>query len=243
MRIPSHTSYRYDSVPDLICVLGRGIERVQTNSGERWRPTRYVEAVDENGRHTGYRRHEASMNDNRSLIAGANANVLALCERWGECKLLNRYPAAIIFAAGRPAYLSGAEPLLTEGQILFETFQRRAGAKESEAIVLAQNRNTKDDIFECARIAAERKLCDIEVITVLVHIPRTAEFIRLAHTEMPRTRFRLTASEAILQKRYARFTKFNTAFEAVRKSRAYLRTEAQEAAGVLALRSGGYRYV
>ena len=229
--------------PDIICVLGRGIERARTNSGERWRPTRYVEAVDENGGHTGYRRRDANMSDDDSLVAGANANVLALCQRWKECALLGARPPVILFAAGRPAYLCRHEPFLTEGLILSEVFQRRTGASGGETLILAKNRNTKDDIFECARIAVERKLREIEVITVSVHLPRTAEFARLARFQMPQVHFHLTASEDVLRRRYASFASFSAALEEALKSRAYLRTEARELAGIRALRAGEYRYV
>ena len=238
-----HLCYKAVVRPDVICVLGRGIERVRTNSGARWRPTRYIEAVDENGRHTGDRRREADMNDDHSLIAGANANLLALCQRWRECITLNHSPSMILFAAGRPDYLAGTEPFLTEGLILSEVFQRRTGAKGCETLILARNRNTRDDIFECARLAVERGLSEIEVITVSVHLPRTAEFARLAHAGMPQTRFHLSASEDILRRRYRHFAGFDAALEKARRSRAGLRTEAREAAGVRALRAGEYRYV
>ena len=228
--------------PDIICVLGRGIERVQTSSGERWRPTRYIEAADRDGHHTGYRARSATVNDDTSLVAGANANVLALCERWKECRLLQRQPPLIVFAAGRPPYLSQAEPLLTEGSVLSENFQRRTRIKNCETLILAQNRNTKDDIFECARLAVARKLCDIEVITVSVHLPRTAELTRLAQLEMPQLRFHLLASEAVLQRRYARFARFSAVYGEIQKSRVYLRTAVREAAGIRALRSGNYRH-
>ena len=229
-------------MPGIICVLGRGIERVQTSSGERWRPTRYIEAVDRDGHHTGYRVRSTSVTDDSSLIAGANANVLALCERWKECRLLQRQLPLIIFAAGRPPYLFQAEPLLTEGSVLSENFQRRTRTESCEILILAQNRNTKDDIFECSRLAVERKLCDIEVITVSVHIPRTAELARLAQVEMPQLRFHLIASEAVLQRRYARFARFRVVYEEIQRSRAYHRTAAREAAGIRALRSGDYRH-
>ncbi len=242
MRIPKQTTHANNSAPDVICALGRGIERVQTSAGERWRPTRYIEAVDDQGRHTGYRKRDASMNDNNSLIAGANANVLALCERWKQCRLLPHRLPVIVFAAGRPAYLSRAAPLLTEGFILSEVFRRRARAEDCEMVVLAQNRNTKDDIFECARLAAERKLRDLEVITVSVHVERVAEFVRLAQGERPQLRFHLLASEDILRRRYARFMKFEAAYKEARASRAYLRTAAREAGGIEALRAGRYRY-
>jgi hypothetical protein len=241
--IPAKTGHERHSAPDVICVLGRGIEQVRTNSGERWRPTRYIEAVDENGCHTGCRRREVNINDDYSLVAGANANVLALCQRWRECALCKHRPSVVVFAAGRPAYLSRTEPFLTEGLVLSEAFRRRTGARGCEMLILAQNRNTRDDILECARIADGRKLREIEVITVSVHLPRTAEFARLAHSEMPQARFHLIASEDVLRRRYLRFARFPVALEEAQKSRAYLRTEAREAAGIRALRSGEYRYV
>jgi hypothetical protein len=177
------------------------------------------------------------------LVAGANANVLALCQRWRECQLLNQCPSVIVFAAGRPDYLSHTESSLTEGTVLSEVFERRTSAGGCEVLILARNRNTRDDIFECARIAVKRKLRVIEVISVLVHLPRTAEFVRLAQAEMPQAHFHLVASEDVLRRRYARFARFNAVLEQVRKSQAYCRTEAREEAGRRALRSGEYRYV
>ncbi len=221
-----------------VCVLGRGIERVTTSGGEVWRPTRYIEALSARGSHTGRRARGISFNDEHSVIAGSNANVLAACQFFEEAPVP---PGLILFAAGRPHYLRDAEPGLTEGKIMSEKFIRRVKLRpgESEVIVLSQNRDTKDDIDEVLKIAEHREIKRVVIITVAVHLARTAEFARVACECSPAcVDFQFIASEELLARRNARFARL---FRACEKSPAYQRTAAKEQQGIEALRSGNYR--
>ena len=153
-----------------LCVLGRGIERVQTHWGAVWRPTRYLEQPSEHGGHSGTR-HPAAPGDATALIAGSNASTLAACTLFHRLRSQGAAPNLVIFAAGRPAYLA-AEATLSEGLVLQRAFTRRLGdhARDTETIVLAENRNTYDDINSTARLAAERRIAQVAIVTVGVHI-------------------------------------------------------------------------
>src|SRR5882724_4834894 len=100
-----------------LCVLGRGIEKVATSAGDVWRPTRYIEVPSERGGHTGKRARGLNLHDDRSVIAGSNANVLAACQYLQQTQ---EPPRVVIFAAGRPGYIADAG--ITEGKVMLEKF-------------------------------------------------------------------------------------------------------------------------
>jgi len=240
----SDASGRADEIVTIeaICILGRGIERVSTRSGPVWRPTRYIERPSPSGGHSGYR-YPAAMDDASALIAGSHANVLAACTLYDRMRQNGATPRLVAFAAGRPGYLD-ADPdtTLTEGKILREAFTRRVRvpAEETEIMILAENRNTRDDIDRIAALAGERSITAVAMITVRVHIPRAAEFGRLARTFDGPVRLDFVAAEDLLQERYARHPGILRALDQAVRSAAYERTAAREANGVRALLTGTY---
>src|SRR5262249_1871072 len=107
---PNHMSvvvseHLSDTAPGALCVLGRGIERVQTRYGSVWRPTRYLEQPSADGSHTG-NRNPAEQHDETSLIAGGHANLLAASTLFNRLRRQGATPNLVIFAAGRPPYLT-----------------------------------------------------------------------------------------------------------------------------------------
>ena len=64
---------------DVLCILGRGIERVISNGKEVWQPTQYLEQRSKKDEHSGIRTPGISFNSNdpRTVIAGSEINVLA----------------------------------------------------------------------------------------------------------------------------------------------------------------------
>ena len=230
---------------EAICVLGRGIERVGTNRGDVWRPTRYIEVLSTRGAHLGRRVRGIDINGEHSVIAGANANVVAACQLFEELRNSGRAPRLVIFAAGRPSYLlDESDKNLTEGRILSEHFTRKVQPKsgETDIIILKHNRDTKDDIDEILKVAARRDVNKVTIVTVAVHLARAAEFARVACQGCgTRVDLNFMASEQLLVRRYARSNHFTNVLRLCEQSAAYMRTASEEQRGIEAIRSGTYR--
>ncbi|HLJ48461.1 MAG TPA: hypothetical protein VKU01_20745 [Bryobacteraceae bacterium] len=227
-----------------ICVLGRGIEKVHTRSGDVWKPTRYIERPTSKGAHSGERVPGNNLNDDISLIAGAHANVLAACQLFEELKASGDTPHIVVFAAGRPAYLaSDPDPSLSEGRVLADVFIRklRGATLDTEILVLSHNRDTKDDIDECMTLALSRGISGLAVITVGLHIARASEFAKLAPQYGKGIDLRFIAAEELLLRRYATFSSLRGRLTSIANSPAYKRTLDRENRGIEALRSGGYK--
>lgn len=225
---------------EILCLLGRGIEQVRIGSELVWRPTRYVERPTLEGRHTGLRHRSAAPHDNSSLIAGSNAIIIAGCQllketnRFGELHL-------VIFTAGRPSYLDAHSPLgLTEGQIMLERFRRCLEDTDFEYLILANNRNTRDEMRETCQAAVSRGLTRVRAVTVSVHVPRTREFARQAYREFPGVSIDVEAAEDVLSRRYSNRPRCLEEIHAVKDSPCYARAVERERRGLDALRSGNY---
>ncbi len=231
---------------DAICILGRGIERVSTRMGVVWRPTRYIERLSERGEHTGFREPRLSLESEGSVIAGANANVVAACQLIGEIESRGGAVGLVIFAAGRPKYLSGeADPNLTEGSVLLEKFRRKVfdRMESSELVVLAKNRDTSDDISESLELSLRRRASRLTLITVAVHVSRASEFLRRTTGLLDRASLQVSimASEEILARRFSRFACTSRVLRECMESHAFSRTAEKEHAGIEALRQGRYQ--
>ena len=223
-----------------LCVLGRGVERVQTRWGSVWRPTRYLEQPSKHGGHSGTRL-PATPNDATALIAGSNASTLGACTLFNRLRRQGDPPNLVIFAAGRPAYLTN-ESMMSEGVVLQQAFMRRLGvhARGTEMIILADNRNTCDDINATAMLASERHITQVAIITVDVHIARAIEFARQVPGIARHLRLAFLTAEGLIRERYAERPCILRAIESVHSSEAYQRTDAREAQGLQALRAGTY---
>ena len=230
---------------DAICVLGKGIEQTPTKAGMVWRPTRYIEQMSEIGRHTGFRVVGIDPDDNISVVAGSNANVLAATQLCTELYLNGMPPRLVIFPSGRPEYLAAhPDPTLTEAKVLSDRFVRscrRIGIDRTEIVILGKSRNTREEVRDALGLAAVRGMRAMAIVTVAVHLARAHEFVRIAVEENPAlssVATTLVASEEILQRRYARFRRLSEILKGCATSQAYKRSAQSERAGIDALRHG-----
>lgn len=231
---------------DMLCVLGRGIEKVKTSSGYIWRPTRYIERLADNGWHSGFRSLDITPDDEdqRVVIAGSNANVLAAAELFQKSASAGRPPKIVAFTAGRPKYITNdPDPSLSEGRVLREKFLSKVHvSSETEVIVRANGQTTRGEVLEILHLAKSLGLGSIGVITVSLHIPRTKEFLRLA-LEKDRSLGDLEiiflSSEEILFNRHRRYADI---LKPAMNSKTYERTRAKERKGLDDLRSGRYNF-
>lgn len=234
---------------DVICILGRGIEKVKTSSGYVWRPTRLIEKLSEKGWHTGYRLQGLDPDNEFTVIAGSNANVLAAIQLLEELIKNGNPPQLIIFAAGRPPYLvDDPDPTLSEGTILAAKFVRSIKIDEAnmpEIAIQSRNKNTRDDLEESLRLATEKGLKRLAVVTVSVHIERVREFFNLILKENPQFKnfdVSFFASEKVLLNRYRSVPLYKKLLARVEESAAYQETIEKERKGIEALRSGTYDF-
>jgi len=225
---------------EAVCVMGRGIEQVATSRGLVWRPTRYIELPCADGHHSGFR-STIGPDDEFALIAGGNANVLALLHMlkgWARSGLPT---PRIVLAAGRPAYLDSAPAGLSEGAIYLQELRRRAGA-EFNAIILERNRTTRDDVREFLSVSSSAGLRTLGVLTVDVHLDRTAKYFRMYEHLTPLAEVHLFSSEAILCRRYQRRRGVVAVSGRLPRSRAFVKTRTREQSGIRAIDEGQYKY-
>lgn len=228
---------------DILCVFGRGIEKVNGV----WQPTQHIERLSEKGGHPGVRVEGIDMNDGdlRVVIAGADFNAFATALLYKRLVAEQRPPAILVFAAGRPAYIADdPDPNLTEGRILKERFLEVVQLHPStEVLIQGSNRNTRDDLLQTLSFARDRGLRGIGIISVLVHLARCQEFFRKALEVEPDFEdygVHFLASEMILmQELPPGLTEF---LAEVLISAAYCRTAERERKGIDDLRAGKYDF-
>ena len=232
---------------DALCVFGRGIEKVRVCGEYAWRPTRLIEVLSENRFHTGYRAVGLDPEDEFSVIAGANANVLAAIQIFEELAKNNNPPRLVMFAAGRPKYLAlDPDPTLSEGKILAEKFIRMVNIENTnfpEIITQSENKNSKDDLEQSLELATKNEVTNLSIITVSVHIPRVKELFRMCLNDKPLYKnlgISFLASEKILLRRYKSISLYKRMLSQLQGSKAYQRTVLNEQQGIIALRSGNY---
>lgn len=225
---------------DTIIVFGRGIAK---DTSGKWHPTPYFEKPAE-GQHSGVFKTDVKPQSEKSVVAGANANVLATYHLYRELAEKGQPPNLVIFAAGRPPFLSNEPEDLSEGKVLEEKFRRKlktlATGQKPQTVVLAQNRDTKDDVEESVRLAIEKGIRSVAIITVGVHVPRTKELFNIFKKEeaLPDDlKVDFLASEDILARTSK---KYERRFQSVKKTPAYERTAVSERKKLKKLRNKGY---
>src|SRR3989344_3422322 len=112
---------------DCLVVLGRGGEKVKTPEGEVWKPTRYIQELDEKGFRTGVRKLAIGKEDTRTWVAGGTANTIAGIEVFEKLKEMETPPKLLIISAGRPAYLEKEPKGFSEGVVMKEIYDRKLG--------------------------------------------------------------------------------------------------------------------
>lgn len=234
------------SVPkyDAIVVLGRGIGK---DSSGKWRPISYLV---ESSLHSGVFNNQVSPDNETGIVGGGNANTLALFHAYEQLSSAGSPPQLVIFAAGRPNYLAGENPELSEGSIMRDKFLSKLTAKdipEPETIILDQNKNTRDDMVESLKMIKERGLRNTVIITVGVQIERAEEFLKLARGQAgiseKDVHIDFKAAEDILKeasdKYKGRFGK-TSKHVGYKQTVGYKKTEEMEKRGVQRLHDGTY---
>ena len=226
---------------EAIVVLGRGVCKDKEG---RWRPTPYFEQLKES-QHSGVFNNNPDPENENTVIGGGNANVLAIFHLYKELSKCGRPPKLIIFAAGRPDFLKSEPSAISEGMVMRNVLFRRLDRekiKRPETIILADNKNTKDDIEESLKTLVQRGIKTATIITVQVHVDRAIEFTKLAKAKTERSAdidITFISSEAILGEINPRYKKI---FEEAKKSAPSQRTEIKEKVGIEALRRGKYNF-
>lgn len=170
---------------EAIVVLGRGIGK---DSNGRWRPT---PSFAEGSLHSAVYSNMVDPNDQTQeiLFGGGNANCLAVYHLYRQLVEQGDAPKLVIFAAGRPNYLSGEIASLSEGSVMSKNVLRRidrVGLNPPEIVILDKNKNTHDDIGESMGVVTARGLNRVVIITAEVHSARAEEFYnRVAAEGLP----------------------------------------------------------
>lgn len=251
--LPKEYNFPYEC----IVVLGRGIERVQCQGKDVWKPTSLIARTDKSGAHTGYRLNDRA--DTIAMIGGSNANVLAAYHLFKSLSASGKPPEVIAFAAGRPQYLQ-KEPIdICEGAVLANKFiSKLTGEKypipkfiDTEDYTIAdiglvkiilewQNKNTFDDIKRSLEIAASLGIENMALITVEVHCLRSALIAYQVTENNPHLACihpRFLSADRILSATSPRYQRI---FKALYQSDAFKRNATRELLGWIRLVEGDY---
>ncbi len=238
--MPQKESALENWTPQVLCVFGRGIEKVNGV----WKPTAYIERLSESNGHPGVRVEGITPfdDDPRVVIAGGDINATALAVLYEEFFGLGSPAEVVAFAAGRPSYLANEpDQTLTEGKVMHRHFLSITDPwRATEIVFQSGNRNTRDDLAETLALAKIRRFSGIGIITVGIHIPRCQEFMKHVPVDLLEgVEIRWFASEPIVL-RYLP-SEYRSLWEAM-ISPAYTRTAERERRGIADLRAGKYNF-
>jgi hypothetical protein len=219
-------------VYQLIAILGRGIQQLFKDGP--WVLTEDLETCDERSAHLPVR---APVNDEdpHCLIGGGEMNLAA-----GAC-LVEKYRPLIAVCAygGRSAYLESINAP-SESEVM-STELRRALRANARTNIIVWNRdrqlpvpaNTRQELLNIFDLAVEYKVPKIALVTVGVHVPRTAAYVAKHLSVYPQYRelspVVLESEEVLLglsRNHYA------PCVEVMRNSKAFARNWAREADGI-----------
>lgn len=235
---------------DCVSVLGRGIEKVVVTAPdgskkEKWKPTKYVQKLDEKGVRTGYREN-MDLADEQAWVGGGKANTLAVIEILKILEKKKSPPKLLILAAGRPKYLDEEPEGFSEAVPMRKIIERNVGSSY-DTIVQTDDRNSQDDVVNTLKNALKKDCKSVTFINTEIAIPRTKEFYRLALEENPEFRalsVNFYTSEEILAQRYGSSKFAKKAFAKIqgelKESGAWKHTEEGEQGGIEAIRKGKY---
>ena len=183
---------------DMLCVLGRGIEK---HSDGIWHPTGMVERLTENNQHSGIPKlHRINDPNEEVVIAGSWLNVMATRIVYLDMfkdlivfvtDLITSLPTLLVFAGGRPDYLTNEPENISEGRIMYKAFCEGGFSLDSmtQVIFMDKNKNTFDDLFEIMKLAHERGAEKIGIVSVLVHLARCRKILEMIQALCWRMRF------------------------------------------------------
>ena len=249
------------SATDMLVLLGHSIEEVKrggivvNGDSRQWAPMRLIQKMRMEGEKK-YR--EASRNFNLSpddpmaYIGGGCAIVTAAVQVFEELKVMGKPLSLLVFAAGRPFYLKDKRTpeALNEGIVMKTFFLRKAGVKEGDLpmLILAENKNTHDDIEKPLLLAVEKKLKSIAFLMLAMRISRARAFldkIQQDHPETSHIEINFISAEDLLRRRYQQspnvLEMLNRLLDIIEGSAAYQATELDERGGLEAFKKQSYR--
>lgn len=230
------------SVFDIVAILGRGSQRLKETDPVKetssYAPTENLELCDKDSAHLHVR---APMDDESPfcMIGGGWMNLLA-----GAYLIKQYHPKIVVCAHGdRSAYLKSIDGP-SESEVMHYHLQQILSClpmqdPNPEFLVWPRTRtapgnaNTRQELLNIFDLALERGLPRIALVTVGVHVPRTATYIakHLSVYEQYRALSPvLFESEEILL--HADRERHNAEVEVMRKSESFARNWQREADGI-----------
>jgi DUF218 domain len=211
---------------DLIAILGRGIQRQY--EGGPWVLTEDLEVCNANSAHLPVR-VEADDTNPFCMVGGGLMNLHA-----GQILVAKYRPKLVVCAHGdRSGYLKSVD-----GPSESEVMCDRIIAPNSSIVVWPSERshpapsNTRQELLNVFELAYERDFKNVMIVTVGVHVPRTATYIAkfLSGGGYSDLSVRVFESEEVLLT--ANPTDFGPRVDALRASKAFGRTWEREANGI-----------
>lgn len=235
---------------DCVVVLGRGVEKVEIknpdgSTEEVWKPTRYIQKLDETGMRTG-KREAVALEDEQAWVGGGKANTIASIEYYHRLEELGLKPKLFILSAGRPAYLENEPEGFCEAIPMKEIIDQELGS-DLNVLIQSDNRNTKDDVLNSLKNAQLNNIKSIAFINTSVAMPRTQEFYKLVidqYPELAEIKVTFYTAEDLLAERYADSQSASAAFDKIqtqlKNTGAWKNTSTAEQGGIDAIKSGKY---
>jgi hypothetical protein len=213
---------------DIVAILGRGIQRSSPGSG--WVLTEDLEVCDERSAHLPVR-VPADDENPYCMVGGGTMNLLA-----GSILIRQNKPLITVCAFGdRSEYLKSVDGP-TESEVMSRSLNK---AILTAVVTWPRTRsapgasNTRQELLNIFDLALKNDLKQIGIVTVGVHVPRTATYIA-KHLSI-HERYRQLAptvleSEEILLA--ADRQQYGPRVEALRNSKAFARNWEREAIGI-----------
>lgn len=232
--------------PLLLAVLGRGIQHPPAGSAD-WDLTQDLEVCDEKGAHFAVRVPEND-DDPNSIVGGGELNMIAgatLCHALNPTLLVCGYGA-------RSKYLNqiGApsESKVMRDKLVAELERRNVAVPMTEVYdeekMGAEESSTNRELYNIFTLAAERNIEHVAIVTVAVHLPRTALMAERHLLQEPKFKnivLQCYASELVLEK-YAP-GQYSDRVKRMFSSKSYIRNLEREIRGINDLFAGKYKSV
>jgi len=235
--------------PELLVILGRSVEFTVEKGRLKFRPTGIYSRWNPETRDLIPELNFANPprgNSEDTYVSGGNSNVLGAIHYLRDLSMRGHYVKEIVFAAGRPPYLQKLTDSMTEGDIMlgrFNVLARHYSLPEVPIGNFRSNRNTWDDVKETLRLAKEKGYINVAMVSIGLHLPRIAEFIKEYESrEGARLNsdlnIQLLDSWTILSEASSHYKEI---FKNAEKSEAYKKTFEMEENGIRQLKNGTYK--
>lgn len=230
---------------DMIAILGRGIQRLNENAPlediDSWVLTEDFEVCDVNSAHLPVRDTPADDNDPLCMIGGGEMNLAA------GIQLMRIYQPSLKLAVcaygGRSKYLEAVGGP-TESEVMSDRLVKTIGndffPPGSPGVVVWERRhqlpvpaNTRQELLNIFDLAVRSGLKTIAIVTVGVHVPRTAAYVAKHLSVIPSFRglapIVLESEEILLA---ADYKKYAERVDEMRGSESFQRNWKNEAIGI-----------